>query len=465
MNLPLVFDIALGLIFIYLILSLLSSEVQELIATLLQWRAEHLKKSIEILITGDSDENGEGISFADQLYNKPLLRSLNQEAKGPFARFFRGISQRIGQTYRWITRTRNTFGFQKSGPSYIPSTTFAAALLEDLNIKEITHQKSCDVLRESVEDKLNRIQVFLDILRKQKNEPLLAGEFEDLRYRINMLQDDFAHRQLSFSVAMGGVISQVNQFLENTQAVLAHDADYQLTLNQQLPYLKQAIAVQPLEPTIADVVRSTIENNPAIPRQLRQNLISLAQEAQTQANELANEISQFEESVAKWFDRAMDRSSGVYKRNAKGIAFILGVIIAIVSNTDTFYILTRLSQDSTLRSTIVGAAEQLANEQSTLESGAVASTTGSGGDESVTEQLGEVKDAVQVALEDIPLPLGWTPQITEQQQKQAKDWRFPFLRRILGWLVTGIALSMGASFWYGIIGKIIDVRNAGGSKS
>ena len=60
MRLPVILDIALGLIFIYLILSLLASEIQELIATILQWRAAHLKKSIEIFLAGDV-KNSENI--------------------------------------------------------------------------------------------------------------------------------------------------------------------------------------------------------------------------------------------------------------------------------------------------------------------------------------------------------------------------------------------------------------------
>ena len=466
MNLPLVFDIALGLAFIYLILSLLASEIQELLTTLLQWRAEHLKKSIEILITGDSEDSEEGIKFTDDLYNTPLLKALNQEAKGPFAKFFRAISHRIGDTYRWITRTRNTFGRQKSGPSYIPSETFATVLLEDLNIKEMTHRKSCDVFQQSLGEKIERVRIFLEILRDQKDEPLLAGEFEDLRYRLNTLNTDFSNRQLSFTAAMDSLIAQVSQFLEVTQAVLTEDADYRLTIQQQLPYLQQAIAARPLEPTIADVVQSTIENNPAIPLQLKRNLISLAQEAQTQATELVSEVVEFERSLSNWFDRAMARSSGVYKRNAKGIAFVLGFIIAIASNTDTLYVLTRLSQDSVLRSTIVGAADQLVIEQGPLEESSVSNEDASGDDPSVAAaQLSEVKEAVEIALDDLPLPLGWTPKIVEAQKEQASDWQFPILRRIIGWLVTGIALSMGASFWYNLLGKIIRVRNTGNSKN
>ena len=465
MNLPLIFDIALGLAFIYLILSLLASEIQELLATLLQWRAEHLKKSIEILITGESDDSKEGIKFTEELYNTPLLKALNQEAKGPVAKFFRAISQRIGESYRWITRTRNTFGSQKSGPSYIPSSTFATVLLEDLNIKEMTHRKSCDVFQQSVDDKIERVRIFLELLRGQKDEPLLAGEFEDLRYRLNTLNTDFSNRQLTFSVAMDRLISQVSQFLEVTQTVLVEDEGYRLAIQHQLPYLQQAIAERPLEPTIADVVQSTIEDNPLIPLQLRRNLISLAQEAQTQATELASEIVQFERSLANWFDRAMDRSSGVYKRNSKGIAFVLGFIIAIASNTDTLYVLTRLSQDSILRSSIVAAADQLVVEQDLNAIESSIAENSEDGESATTAQLAEVKEAVQKSLDDLPLPLGWTPQIVKDQQDQASDWQFPILRRIIGWLVTGLALSMGASFWYNLLGRIIRVRNTGGTKS
>ena len=466
MNLPLVFDIALGLAFIYLILSLLASEVQELISTLLQWRAEHLKKSIEVLITGDSSNDSEGAAFTDRLYNSPLLKALNQEAKGPLATFFRTISHRIGESYRWITRTRNIFGQQKSGPSYIPAETFATALLEDLNIKEITHQKSREVLEQAADEKLDLTRSFLDVLRQRADdETLLILEYEDLRYRLSTLQQDFTSHQLSFPLAIDRLIAQFDQFLNITQEVLANDERYQDIIHARLPYLKQSISTRKLEPTIAAVIESIIESNTDIPPQLKRNLISLAQEAQIQANELADGIRKFEGSLAQWFDRAMDRASGVYKRNSKGIAVLLGFVIAITSNADTLYVLTRLSRDSVLRSSIVRAADQLVVEPDQFnpdsppaeETGAVDVPT------ATTQQLQEVKDAVQVALDDLPLPVGWTPQVVEQQKQQASNWQFPILRRLIGWFITGIALSMGASFWYNLIGKIIRVRNTGGS--
>ena len=68
MNLPVVLDIALGLTFIFLVLSLLASEIQEIIGTLLQWRAEHLKQSIEVLLSGnDRDKEKAAQALADAL--------------------------------------------------------------------------------------------------------------------------------------------------------------------------------------------------------------------------------------------------------------------------------------------------------------------------------------------------------------------------------------------------------------
>ena len=116
MNLPVILDIVIGLIFIYLSLSLLATEIQEMIATVLQWRAEHLKKSIEVLISGGSDTITDEAEFqriknlANLIYDNPIVNDLNQEAKGPLSKMFRNITHQIGALYRRITKTENVFG-------------------------------------------------------------------------------------------------------------------------------------------------------------------------------------------------------------------------------------------------------------------------------------------------------------------------------------------------------------------
>ncbi|HEY9605669.1 MAG TPA: hypothetical protein V6C85_28955, partial [Allocoleopsis sp.] len=139
MNLPLIVEIAIGLIFIYLIFSLLTSEIQELLTTLLQWRAVHLKESIEGLLAGsnESSQLKQARLLANKLYESPVINTLNQEAKGLGASLPRQLTQAIGKFVRDVFKRENVFGDQKSGPSFIALESFATSFLETLGIPGI----------------------------------------------------------------------------------------------------------------------------------------------------------------------------------------------------------------------------------------------------------------------------------------------------------------------------------------
>ncbi|MGB7710660.1 MAG: hypothetical protein WBL95_14190 [Microcoleus sp.] len=61
-------------------------------------------------------------------------------------------------------------------------------------------------------------------------------------------------------------------------------------------------------------------------------------------------MQQFQLEIEIWFDPSMQRASGVYKRNSRGVAILLGAIA--VANADTINIINRLSKDSMRRSTV-----------------------------------------------------------------------------------------------------------------
>ncbi|MEO0406512.1 MAG: hypothetical protein AAF289_04090 [Cyanobacteria bacterium P01_A01_bin.135] len=455
MNLPLVFDLALGLIFIYLILSLLASEIQELITTLLQWRAEHLKKSIEILVGGSKtasaqDSEGLGIEFANRLYKHPIIRSLNQEAKGPLAKLFRSISYAFEVAYRKLTGGRNVFDDLRSGPSYIPAASFAAALLEELNLDLITHQQSCRLLGSATERRLQMLRDLVTSLGHSSQSSALASGLDALEQGLAVVRSDCSSRRISFKEALDAVISQCMSALEGAEAVLQSEPeDVKLTLQRQLPHLRQAIAFREQEPTMVESVELILAENERLPDQLKNTLVALARDVDTVADATTRRVNDFESRVSNWFSRSMDRASGVYKRNARGVAILIGCLIAVSTNTDTFYIVNRLSKDSVLRQSITQTANQIAAQPPTA------------GGQSAADELEEVSNAVNEALENLPLPIGWNPAITQTQSQQASAWKLPILRRIAGWLITGIAISMGASFWYGILGRIVRVRNTG----
>ncbi|MEH1784582.1 MAG: hypothetical protein V7L23_02990 [Nostoc sp.] len=372
MNLPVVIDITLGLVFIYLILSLLASEIQELIATFLQWRAKHLKNSIELLLAGGSETEESDFTKArnlvEILYNDPLINTLNQQAK-------RKVEQ-----LRENAKNTDKKGLEEkqSGPSYLPSETFAITLLDTLKIPQLINYAKIPN-----EESKNSLQMIL-------------ASYKQLKEGINNLESE------SYKT-----IKKVYRDV---------DEDFKKFVNEEL--------------------------SDDVPDNLIKSLAAIAQRSRIKIGDLTEEMNQFKNEVETWFDRSMDRASGVYKRNAKGVAISIGISIAILTNTDTFHLVKRLSQDSVIRSTIA---------------------------QSATQRIDYIKDSegrkeIENLLGNASIPIGWQ-NINQQFEPNSGNvlliriWQV--FRLICGWIVSGLAIAMGAPFWFDILNKVINVRNAG----
>src|SRR5258708_12878583 len=66
-------------------------------------------------------------------------------------------------------------------------------------------------------------------------------------------------------------------------------------------------------------------------------------------------------NIETWYNETMDRVSGWYERRVQLIIFALGLVIDVGLNVDTISIITTLSNDNVIRSTIVSAAQGSAN--------------------------------------------------------------------------------------------------------
>src|SRR3954466_10443930 len=104
-------DVAIGLVFMYLLLALMVSTLQELIAGLFSLRAKQLYTAIEGMLHDPSAtvESAEGSALVQKLYTNPLVANLSQ-------REFKMASTKA-------------LSMGDGLPSYIPSKTFALALL------------------------------------------------------------------------------------------------------------------------------------------------------------------------------------------------------------------------------------------------------------------------------------------------------------------------------------------------
>lgn len=486
MNIPIILDIALGLVFIFFALSLLASELQEIISTLLQWRAEHLKQSIEVLLSGnDREKDAAAQALADALYESPWIRSLNQEAKGRIARSFRGVLHLLGRIYRAVTGTRNVFGAgNTSGPSYIPAEAFANSLLERMQLGQLWQVLAEDRLATFAADKviLPVSNILSDLKASTGNEFLLNAELKQFEQSIQVILQDFRSGTVSLSESVDRLVRRLEDFTLMAQDILPDSHPLTETFMRRLEYIKRGLASTPAERTVLlaklrpsvtalldvfetgsatyrELYRLAEGNNGAaqalvkrleqatITPALRASLVALARRAEILTDTALGQVDQFSREIETWYDRGMERATGVYRRNAKAVALMIGIATAVAINADSFHIASRLATDPILRDSVVQVADQLV-------------VTSSG---DLSQDLTEVQEAVDSALAEIPFPLGYTDTVLQQQLEAEKTWPVPLVqRRFLGWLVSGFAISMGSTFWFNALKTIVNVRNTGG---
>lgn len=170
------------------------------------------------------------------------------------------------------------------------------------------------------------------------------------------------------------------------------------------------------------------------------------------------DLQQATNHLQHWFDSAMDRASGWYKRRTQTILFALGLGAAIVLNVDSLYIMGRLTLDKTLRDAVVSAA-------------AHAQDPGGAGKDGLL-----VAQRARQELDNIGMPIGWidAPQSPlhicplqvcapgnpgdSSASRSAKP--YSVTRLILGWLISALAVMLGAPFWFDVLNKFMVLRSS-----
>lgn len=274
MNIPAIVDVVIGLIFIYLILSLLASEIQELIATVFQWRAQHLRQSIINLLAGDTitDQNIEASKqLTKDLYNHPLLNDINQEARGLFATLFRKITWFVSWIYQGLTGREGIFGNKVSAPSYIPGETFATALIERLGISKLVEpliEAKFDRFRASIVENIGTIlDRSDDILNSEELEAALNKRpakdeyYKLLQVDLHQIYKQFSNRQLTPIKAIDKISLRIEQFIKQLQD---EEQKKKLAIWKQCFFGEQnelAIVNGGLQPTIEEVADLVSQNS------------------------------------------------------------------------------------------------------------------------------------------------------------------------------------------------------------
>ena len=280
MNLPFILDIALGLVFTYLILSLLASEIQELIATVLQWRAAHLRKSIEILLAGGTRNSEEGkiIQLVNNIYSNPLVSNINQEAKGFLATLPRKATWAVSSLTRPIkiprsgaTNNDTIFGNGKhSGPSYIPADIYATTLMETLQIPDFSQKLSESRVEKFKNERLNEIQNILFALEGQVQGDekfvnflsLMYQEFAETQADFEQILWNYNQKKADLHTSISRMAESVDRYIQVFESEMPK-SEYTAKALRKLKFSKQdtfasqerAITLGGLQPNVSEIVQ------------------------------------------------------------------------------------------------------------------------------------------------------------------------------------------------------------------
>ena len=182
------------------------------------------------------------------------------------------------------------------------------------------------------------------------------------------------------------------------------------------------------------------------PSQTLKNVRALALELETARPDLAVQARQaiailqeaksdFVAQINNWFDQSMDRATQRFTFSTRAVTFAGAAIVALALQVDTVSLVNRLSHDAELREVLVRTA---------------AAQQGTPRDANETPESAQARAQVEWlaanGLVTVPRDFGdWT-----------KRWA---TANVPGIVITAILLSLGAPFWYSVLGRLLKLRS------
>jgi hypothetical protein len=270
---------------------------------------------------------------------------------------------------------------------------------------------------------------------------ILLGESLDLDENSNQFKDTITGRLYS-SASMPAIIQYFNQRRIPVAASFIPGelfAEVLLEVLQGLPNADNLAGEETASEMTLEKLLSMIESSSKVSPQLRANLNRLIRRTQIVQPEPKQQMAQLKHEIALWFNYSMADAIVVYKHDLKVITFLVSFVLAIVINADSLYIIRRISENTATRAIVVQNATQVQGCQDDLNS------------PQCVERMSSV-------MESSTLPIGWHP---INRQRQFSQFNIGNLSRATGgWLLTGIAISMGSRFWFQLLNRLLHFRDS-----
>jgi hypothetical protein len=172
--------------------------------------------------------------------------------------------------------------------------------------------------------------------------------------------------------------------------------------------------------------------------------------------EAGSDLIKLKTGVEAWFNAAMDRLSGDYKRFAQLMAFLIALGLAVGFNVDAVHVAYRLYNEPALRDAMTKAAGDYVKTNGALGEKSCASAA-----ETSPKDIAACKAAIDKAstMLQVTVPVGWANSTWADAKPaeivQTRLWS------VLGWLITALAGMVGAAYWFQLLTMLINLRGTG----
>lgn len=209
-----------------------------------------------------------------------------------------------------------------------------------------------------------------------------------------------------------------------------------------------------------DEMRANVDKS-TLPEPVKQVLRALLIEAESDLRRGVSGYAKLQEGVEIWFNGSMDRVAGWYKRRAQYLNLGFAVLLVAATNLDSIDVVRALAKDTTLRQAIAAQATAVAESPRTVVLGDDVDDTS--GAHPVADTAKAYRDLAHdiSSIDGLGIPMGWSREgkLHSPLGSTAAFWWWA--RKLLGLVLTALAASLGAPFWFDMLNKIVSIRSTG----
>ena len=243
-------------------------------------------------------------------------------------------------------------------------------------------------------------------------------------------------------------------------------------------------------PALVQDIEDSLQNTKVLPESLRRTFLMYLSQAKLAAANTGNTqtvLDLFHKQIEDWFDNTMNRVAGLYKRKTLLFSAIFATIITVGFNIDSVALMNYLYSNPQVREKLAVAAYNAA-EDTTFQKTAndISKRNRILYDSATTPAMSKALDTLTLTVDSFRtevmakkqatdtivaalssyFPIGWNSQDIKAfskahaNQSQTVQYLWFFATKLPGFLITILALCLGAPFWFDVLSKVANIRNS-----